>query len=173
MAKCSYCGTGILFGGKTEGTLRFCNARCQGMSTLMSMASQLPPETIEESVRLTHSGNCPRCNGRGPVDVHTSHRVWSALLVTSWSSRPQVCCHTCGWKSKLNDTLYCLLLGWWGFPWGLIMTPVQVGRNLFGLTTSPDVAKPSESLRTLVRVHMARSLLQKQQVRPVPPLLPR
>lgn len=28
MAKCGYCGTTILFGGKKDGDLRFCNDEC-------------------------------------------------------------------------------------------------------------------------------------------------
>lgn len=29
-------------------------------------------------------------------------------------------------------TLLSLALGWWGFPFGLIFTPISVGRNLLG-----------------------------------------
>jgi hypothetical protein len=163
MAKCSYCGSTILFGGKHEGTLRFCNATCQEKGVLIRLADQLPVELVEESVRSTHSGNCPKCHGRGPVDVHTSYRIWSALVLTSWSSRPQVCCPSCGWKSKLADSLFCILLGWWGFPWGLVITPIQIGRNLIGLGTSSYPTRPSDQLRNLIRIHLAAALVQRQQ----------
>ena len=29
--------------------------------------------------------------------------------------------------------LFSLLFGWWGFPFGLVITPVQIGRNLVGM----------------------------------------
>jgi hypothetical protein len=162
MANCAYCGSTIVFGGKRAGDLRFCNATCQEKGALLGVASQLPAEMVEEAVRTTHGGNCPKCRGRGPVDVHTSYRVWSALLLTSWSSRPQVCCSSCGWRAKLGDAFFSLLLGWWGFPWGLIVTPVQVGRNLFALVKPPDPGAPSAKLRNLVGIQLAANLLQHQ-----------
>ena len=163
MAKCSYCGTTILFGGKADGAYRYCNAQCQEKGALARLADQLPPGTVEESVRTIHAGRCPKCKGRGPVDVHTSYRVWSALIMTRWSSRPQICCTSCGRKSKASDALYCLLLGWWGFPWGLLITPVQLGRNLVGLATDSETTMPSDKLRTVVRTQLAISLIQTQQ----------
>lgn len=163
MAKCSYCGSGILFGGKQDGDLRFCNATCQEKGVLILLAQQLPVDLVEEAVRTTHCGSCPKCRGRGPIDVHTSYRVWSALLLTSWSSRPQVCCPSCGLKAKIGDLFFCLLFGWWGFPWGIFITPVQAIRNLVGLATSPDPSNPSDQLRNLVSVHLAATVLQRQE----------
>jgi len=163
MAKCSYCRSTILFGGRQEGDLRFCNAACQEKGVLIRLAKQLPADLVEEAVRTTHSGSCPKCQGRGPVDVHTSYRIWSALFLTGWSSRPQVCCSSCGWKAKLGDACFCLVLGWWGFPWGLVITPVQIIRNLIGLATGLDPRKSSDKLRNMVSVQLAASLLQKQQ----------
>jgi hypothetical protein len=163
MAGCSYCGSAILFGGKQEGDLRFCNATCQEKGVLIRLAKQLPADVVEEAVRATYAGSCPKCQGHGPVDVHTSYRVWSALLLTSSSSRPQVCCSSCGRKAKIGDALFCLLLGWWGFPWGLIFTPVQISRNLLGLVFRPNSTKPTDKLRNLVSVHLAASVLQQQQ----------
>ena len=163
MATCSYCRSTILFGGKREGNLRFCSTSCQERSFLNSVVEELPAEVVEASVRSTHSGNCPKCHGRGPVDVHTSYRVWSAVVLSSCYERQQVCCSSCGWKSKMGDALFCLLLGWWGLPFGLILTPVQIGRNLAGLASSPDYRKPSNRLRRIVRAQLATSLLLTQE----------
>ena len=178
MANCSYCGSTILFGGKQDGELRFCNAKCQEKGVLVRVSRELPGPLVDQAIRSTHDGNCPKCQGPGPVDVHVSFRVWSALILTSWSSRPQLSCSSCGWKAKLGDALFCLGLGWWGFPWGLILTPVQVGRNLIGIATPPDPAIPSEKLRNLVSIHLAGSVLLQQQQAPSavgsrPPPLPR
>jgi hypothetical protein len=163
MAKCSYCGSTILFGGKQEGALQFCNAACQEKGVLIHLADQLPADLVEQSVQNIHSGSCPKCHGRGPVDVHTSHRVWSALFLTSWVSRPQICCSSCGKKAKAADTLFCLLLGWWGFPWGFLVTPVQIVRNVIGLASASNPTRPSDKLRGIIRVNLAASLLQHQQ----------
>ncbi|MCB1231228.1 MAG: hypothetical protein KDN19_13220 [Verrucomicrobiae bacterium] len=164
MAKCDYCGTSILFGGVKDGDLRFCNDQCHAGGQLLAIAQQIPPDLLEETVRETHQGNCPKCRGRGPVDVHTSHRVWSALLLTNWSSRPQVCCRSCGVKSKLGDMVFSGVLGWWGFPWGIIVTPVQIIRNFFGMFGGPDPARPSKELEHFVRLMIAENAARQAAV---------
>ena len=155
MAKCDYCGTTIIFGGTREGELRFCNENCLNAGVVLAVSQQLPDDLIQKKVWEVHQGNCPRCEGRGPVDVHTSYRVYSALVYSSWSSRPHISCRSCGIKSQLGDVVFCLVLGWWGFPWGLIVTPIQVVRNLFGVARGPDPTKPSPQLEKLVRLGIA------------------
>jgi hypothetical protein len=155
MARCDYCGSTILFGGAREGDRRFCNDRCRRSGVLLGISEQLPQELVQQHVREVHQGSCPRCKGKGPVDVHTSHRVWSAVYLTSWSSRPQLCCRSCGIKRELGDAAFSFVLGWWGFPWGLIMTPVQVVRNLRGVFGGPDPSQPSAQLEKFVRMSMA------------------
>ena len=54
-------------------------------------------------------------------------------------------------EAQLGGVVYSLLLGWWGVPWGLVMTPVQVWRNLAGLRLEAERAHPSPLLETLVR----------------------
>jgi hypothetical protein len=94
------------------------------------------------------------------VDVHTSHRVWSALLITSWHSIPLVACRRCGVASQLGSALYSIVLGWWGFPWGLFVTPVQVIRNFTSMARGPDPAQPSDELSHLVRMSMAAQAME-------------
>ena len=155
MKKCATCGNLILLGGKQDGALRYCNAKCQQIGALVARSRQIPPAEVQPQVMEVHQGLCPRCHGPGPVDVHVSHRVWSALYLTSWVSRSQICCASCGTRSKLLDSLYSLVLGWWGIPWGLVMTPIQIGRNLVGLARPVDPSRPSPRLENAVRMQMA------------------
>jgi hypothetical protein len=155
MARCDYCNSMILFGGKKQGDLRFCDAKCEQRGVLALVASQLPADAVALHLGEVHRGNCPKCGGAGPVDVHTSYKVWSALVMTQWSSNPSVCCRSCGTKQRIGDTVYSALLGWWGFPWGLVMTPVQVGRNVVGFFRTPDPSGPSPALEKIVRLHLA------------------
>ena len=122
----------------------------------MSVARTIPATIVERHTHEVHQGNCPQCNGPGPVDVHTSYRVWSAAIVTSWSSRPAVSRGGCGTKRKLGDALFSLLLGWWGFPWGVLVTPVQIVRNLIGVASKPAPDRPSPALERMVRLNLAR-----------------
>ena len=166
MAACAHCNTTILFGGKKQGALRFCNANCERSGVLATVANQIPKQTVERHLAQVHGGNCPRCHGGGPVDVHVSHRVWSALFFTSWSSRPVVCCQSCGTKRKIGDTVFSLLLGWWGIPWGLLVTPMQVGKNIVGFFRSPNPSAPSPALEKMLRLQLAANVEQGQQQEP-------
>jgi hypothetical protein len=163
MASCAYCGTTILFGGVKENELRFCNKECYQKGSIIVLSKDVPKEVVDQQIRSIHRGACPKCQGNGPVDVHTSHRVYSALVVTSWRSMPIVSCRSCGIKSQLGNTIFSLAFGWWGFPWGLIMTPVQIVRNIAGIVKGPDETKPSDRLANLVRVSIASQMLQAQK----------
>ncbi len=163
MASCAYCSTTILFGGKRNGDLRFCNDTCEQKGALSLIANQLSPADVASYIGHVHQGSCPKCSGPGPVDVHTSYRVWSALVLTQWSSRPLVSCKRCGTKQKLGDAAFSLFLGWWGFPWGILMTPVQLGRNIVALLKSPDPASPSAALENILRLHLAAQVVERQR----------
>ncbi len=163
MAKCGYCGTTILFGGSRDGNLRYCNDRCMTQGRLAVYSQAIPEDYVQKYVWEVHQGSCPKCRGNGPVDVHTSYKVWSALLLTSWSSEPQVSCRACGVKSQVGNLFFSLLAGWWGFPWGLIMTPIQVCRNLFAIFRTRDPIHPSPELANILRISLAA------QVREMPP----
>jgi hypothetical protein len=165
MAKCDYCGT-IIFFGKRDPNGHFCNKGCQSQGELIAVSRQLPEAAVREQIGKVHQGLCPKCGGPGPTDVHLSHRVWSALLVTSWKSTPQLCCRSCGLKSQLADLAFSLSLGWWGFPFGFVVTPIQIGRNLFAMAFPPERLKPSDRLEKLVRLDIAADVVLKTRVKP-------
>jgi len=165
MGRCEYCGSAVLFGGVREGTLRFCNARCRARGAALLAARQIPEAVVAQHVRSVHAGLCPQCGGRGPVDVHTGYRVWSAIALTSWVNTPRVVCRSCGVRGQLGDALFSLLLGWWGFPWGLVMTPVQIVRDVAGALRGPDPAVPSQQLEKLVRLNLGAQALAGVQAK--------
>src|SRR5207237_723035 len=138
MARCDHCGSTIIFGGKRDVNGRFCNKKCQARCGLLAISRQLPEATVQEQVWKAHQGLCPKCSGAGPVDVHVSHKVWSAVFLTSWSSTPQISCRSCGLKSQLTGTAFSAILGWWGIPWGLVLTGPCADAD-------PDRAKPIRS----------------------------
>lgn len=160
LPRCDYCGTRILFGGKREGDLRFCNDSCRGAGLLLAVSQLVPDATVNEAVWRVHQGNCPQCGGRGPVDVRVSHRIWSAFVLTTWSNRPRISCRACGRKANVTDSLFSLALGWWAVPWGPIMTPVQIVRNVAALSSHDDDSKPSPGLERLVRLRLAAASVE-------------
>lgn len=166
MASCNSCGTTILFGGKKEGNYRFCSDKCLANGRVLSVADQISPDDLEKYARQIHRGQCPSCQGAGTVDIHVSHHVWSALVMTSWKSTPHVSCRPCGIKSQALGVTSSVFLGWWGFPWGLIMTPVQIIKNVIGMVRKPDPERPSPALMQQARMMMAWQLMQKGDMRP-------
>jgi hypothetical protein len=162
MASCNSCGATVIFGGKRSGNYRFCSDKCMAAGKLLSAANQIQPDILERHVHDVHQGRCPRCAGHGPVDVHTSHRVWSALFLTSWKSTPQISCRACGLKSQAIGATSSLLLGWWGLPWGIIITPIQVLKNLVGMASHRKGQAPSPQLRQQVRLILASRLSQSE-----------
>jgi hypothetical protein len=66
-------------------------------------------------------------------------------------------------KSQIGDAIFSFLFGWWGFPWGFLVTPIQVVRNIAGAMSSPDETRPSEKLRHIVRLSIASNFLAEQQ----------
>ena len=160
----------ILFGGKREGNLRFCNDQCYQSALLVRLAEKINPAVIQQQLGEVHQGKCPRCQGRGPVDVHKAHRVWSALVLTSWSSRPELSCRGCAVRRQLGAIVFSGALGWWGFPWGIIFTPVQVIRNIVEMAGGPNSSQPSPLLERAVRMHAAATLAEAMNANRPPPI---
>jgi hypothetical protein len=157
--RCAFCDTRIFFGGKREGRFTFCSEACRQGGIRLAVSHQVPDGAVTERLWAAFNGTCPECGGPGPVDVHISHRVYSAVIMTSWSSRVAVVCTPCGRKAKVRDALLSFALGWWGLPWGIVMTPLQCGRNIAGLLSAPDASRPSTRLERVVRLGLAEELL--------------
>ena len=155
MASCSACGTTLVFGGKTIGSRRFCSDACARSEPLLSHAAQLADTDVKAFASAIHRGKCPKCTGAGPVDVRASYQVWSAVLLTRWKSTQQISCRKCGIKSQAGDLAISSIAGWWGLPWGLLMTPIQIGRNIFDMVRAPNPAHPSPKLLKQARLILA------------------
>lgn len=159
MAKCGYCKSLIIMGGVKAGDQRFCNQRCYSFASAFGAASSVPADVLNKAVDDAWRGTCPKCGGTGPVDVHKSHQVWSALIVTRWSSKMEASCKPCARKRQLHGAAFSLVAGWWGFPWGLILTPVQITRNMAGMAGGPDNSQPSDALRKLVTIRLGSQVM--------------
>lgn len=155
MANCSYCNSFFLFGGLKDQTGHYCNANCQLGGNLLVESQTIPEHEIRQLVTQVHQGPCPRCHGKGPVDMHKAHRVWSILVMTSWSSSPELSCKACAVQRQVASFFTSSMLGWWGFPWGIIFTPVQLIKNVAGMLGGPSAKQPSPLLERFVRIQAA------------------
>jgi hypothetical protein len=115
----------------------------------LTVANQETADYIQEQVLATHQSHCPRCSGPGPVDIHTAHWVWSIIFLTQWKSQPQLSCRSCGRSEQIKAILTSAVVGWWGFPWGLLITPVQIIKNFSEISGGPKDTEPSKALYVL------------------------
>lgn len=165
MARCTTCGT-LIFGGKKEGSYQFCNDNCYQNGWFIVNTDQISHETIIEHTRTIHEGACPICNEKnGSIDVHTSYKVWSAIIVTQWNNNPQVSCRPCGIKSQTYSAFFSLFFGWWGVPWGVLVTPAQIIKNIMALAIPPNPDIPSKKLERMVRINLGKYIYLEQQRR--------
>ena len=167
MAKCAYCGSFII-GGVRAGVDRFCNRTCLSNAQVLSLAQQIPPQVVDQQVEQVFRGNCPKCGGLGPIDVHKVHSVWSALVLTRWSTRAKVSCRSCATKTQLGGVLSSAALGWWGFPWGLVLTPIQITRNVIEICSRSGEGQPSAALRRLVLAQLGAQAARPKRQTPPP-----
>src|SRR5688572_20127654 len=172
MARCDNCRTVILFGGVSTSGLRFCSQSCAEQAHLAVAGQSLPDREVRKHVWDVYKGACPCCGGDGPTDIRPSYRVFSLIFMTRWSTHPVLGCRSCGVKSQLLGLAFSLVLGWWGFPWGLLMTPVQVLRNVFALL-SGDNGTPSEALDKVVRIRLASELVAISPPEVAAPAMPK
>lgn len=161
MKRCAFCNKTFLFQGKTVDGQIYCNDECVRKSVLRLVANELPQDMVDQYVNQVHSGICPKCSGRRPVDVYQSHLVYSFLLFTSWKSQMHICCRSCATKKQAGAAFLSLIIGWWGFPWGIIMTPVQIIRNLIDLFRNHDPNRPSVELRGILLYTLAENVVKE------------
>jgi hypothetical protein len=164
MTNCSYCRNHIFMGGIQNYGLWFCNKTCQQNACLVAAKTQVSDDDLWRSASLVHQGRCPRCDRGGPIDVHKSHYVVSIIFLTYWSSKSNVCCRRCGRNEQITNSLISLLFGWWGLPFGVVMTPVQIFRNLSGLLSGPEPSKPSNELYRLIQISVGERALKSRQL---------
>lgn len=159
IGQCDNCGTTIVFNGIKDSSLLFCNDKCKSKSLLLIYAKNIQQKAIDQKAQEIKNCACPKCGDAGQVGLHTSYKVWSMIFITSWRSEPQICCKSCGVKSQIFHIIKSLLFGWWGLPWGIIITPVQVLRNVIGLFQNDNYLHPSDKLKDYIRLVLAHQRL--------------
>ena len=158
MARCASCRRLILFGGVQQGARRYCNEQCALTASLESV--ELSEGEIEDALMRLHLGACPSCGGQGPIDAHASYRVISVVLVTQYATHVNVGCARCGRKVIAKNLAITFLAGWWGFPSGLLLTPIYLVMGTVSLFKA-GARTPSARLRSVVATQLARERLSE------------
>ena len=154
MAICEYCGNTYRGGSAVEGKHRFCTHQCRDKGVILNQLDGLLEEDIWRYIDDARRGPCPECGASVPIDVHKFYDAWSAILWTTWKTTSKVCCKACGMKEQRRAAIYTGLLGWWGVPWGFFITPIQIIRNIIGMSRKvSDV--PSPDFVRVVKLNLA------------------
>ena len=166
MSNCAHCKQFILFGGIKHGSMRFCSKKCFEAAKIPRAALNIPDDDVHEIVEQFHQGDCPVCAGPGPVDIHESYRVVSLLVLTRFETIPLISCRRCATMAKIKNTFITGLFGWWGVPFGIILTPIFLARNFFGFLFPVSAYEPSARLKdhiklTLVDQHLRQMSAQE------------
>jgi hypothetical protein len=141
----------------------FCSERCVQSAYLLQLAWTISDDVVLEQLKVRRSQACPECGkSNGPIDLHRWHTISSFLLVTTWKTTPRISCRSCALQRQLFATGHCLVLGWWGFPWGIFGTPVQITRNVVSMVRSGNQQRCSREFEQSVRIDIAREMLAQQ-----------
>jgi len=167
MAKCRTCQRFVIFGGKRDGDHSYCSQKCLDEDILRETGEMIPRDLLDERVRAIHLGPCPRCHRDGPVDVHRSYSLWTLLYFTQTRSCEHLVCRSCARQSQFWASIRSMLLGPWG-PFGILLTPVQIVRNVAAMIGGPPSYAPSALLVQVVRRHTAEQILAHAATRRKP-----
>jgi len=155
MAICDVCLKRYVGGALPVGSCRVCSGICQQHGAALALLDHYPPADVGAYVEQMRSQNCPLCGGIGPLGHHEYHEVRSYLILTKWSSQDIICCRSCGAKQNASAAVRNLLLGWWGIPWGLFVTPGQIVRNVAAILRPKQA---SERFTKFTRFQLAQRL---------------
>jgi hypothetical protein len=170
---CHTCDAIILFGGVMRDGHRYCGRRCAEEAELGRAVEMIPEDVAEHEALRVRKDPCPLC-GRPEtdVDLRASYRVTGFLLHTSVSTRRQICCRICGTREAAKAVAYTMIFGWWGFPWGPLLTPLNVVRNLFAMIPRFRHRRAHPDFVEAVRLDIAAGVLAQGQLPPVERLPP-
>lgn len=98
---------------------------------------------------------CPVCKqATQPLNGNLIYTVYSFLILTTYRRDVLIACPVCLNKAHNRAILKTVLLGWWGFPWGLIKAPQYVYLNLKAKKQNKN-PQATEVLLTDVLTHVS------------------
>jgi hypothetical protein len=162
-SECDFCSSSARFSAVLDEGQRFCSKACLRNARLLEVSEDIPQEEISRHAFRIKNGKCPACQKAGSkTEVRRYYRVWSVGIFTQWTNRTHICCHSCGRKTNFGSLIFCTLFGWWGIPWGIIMTPAQMLANITEMFKPLADPAPSDALLQAARLDLAAQLYKKR-----------
>jgi len=157
---CPTCSKTILFGGIKEGDKKYCSEKCHEEGEVTRTAETFSDQTVEAFSAEIYNGSCPECDGPGPIDVHKSYFVYSFVLSTNYRTNENVLCKQCATKKQWSDLFRSFFFGWWGLPFGLIITPIMIVANIIAMFQNPHLKGPTKALNERSRLILAAQQME-------------
>jgi hypothetical protein len=154
--ECDYCGNSAKRNPLFDNGQRFCSSKCLTAIRISEAAVDLSPSEISEKAQSIMNGVCPECSGHESiVEVRYYHRVMSIVYFTRYTKKSSLCCVACGRKKNIKSFWLTMLLGWWGFPFGLLFTPAYLIANMGEMFEKRSQGEPSEELLREAKYQLA------------------
>lgn len=101
------------------------------LKVLVAQNEQHTIEDIYHYAELLRNLLCPICfNTHDKLNGTIYYTIKSIIITTLTQTKVIIACPDCLDKQNRKAIVSCLLLGWWGIPWGILKTPVYIYRNL-------------------------------------------
>jgi len=159
---CPTCGKFVIFGGVKDGKQRYCSKQCYDADAVTREARLVPARLVDKFAKELSGESCPKCQGNGPIEIYESHSVYSIILITKWQTKMHLVCKSCAKKQQAVDFLGSLIAGWWGVPFGLIVTPCILVMNIMSMNKNPGANGPSDALKQRARLILAANKLARE-----------
>ncbi|HEU5291277.1 MAG TPA: hypothetical protein VFU05_11570 [Cyclobacteriaceae bacterium] len=116
--------------------------------------AQYTVEDIYNYADLIRQLPCPVCQRTTqPLNGTILYTVKSFVILTYSRRKPIIACPDCLNKKNNLAIVTTALLGWWGFPWGLINSPQYIYKNVMAKKHN-KTRQPNEVLLSLTLQHI-------------------
>lgn len=118
-----------------------------------------PQELLEYSA-IIQKLPCPGCGMTSHLNGGITKATMSFILFTKTSVNMHICCGTCLKKARANANTKTILLGWWGFPWGIIKS-IQALTYNSKISGAINNTEPSPVLLQFINENIGRIEIYK------------
>ncbi len=92
---------------------------------------QVTIEELNKYCDMLQGLACPICGAvQARLNATMTHNVVSAIVITQYSKTIKLACPDCLDKQLNMSLLKTSLIGWWGFPWGIVRTIQAISENV-------------------------------------------
>jgi len=107
-----------------------------------AQVKELTSVELQELIEKVKGLSCPSfgCDNQA-LNGGVFRKVRSYLVLTQYKKNNIIACASCLEKERKRQLIKNTLLGWWGFPWGLIRTPMAIINHFIDNTKKERISE--------------------------------